>query len=57
MSIGVHCDNPTCETWSFPSMAIDAGFVTVIWFEKTLHFCSWDCTIMYGAQIEPITKL
>lgn len=57
MSFAVHCDWSRCDTWAYPELAVAAGFVSVAWGSELLHFCSWDCTIMYGAQIEPMKEV
>lgn len=53
--IGTHCDGPDCRTWT--TKPKKHGFLTVSWDGRVFHFCSWDCTLKYGATKEPITVI
>jgi hypothetical protein len=54
MSTAFHCDATGCDTWVRENaLPDDAGFLTVDWGSRILHFCSWDCTLKFGAAITP----
>lgn len=63
MSNGIHCDGPACDTWASPSMATNAGFLTVFdgvypaYAELVVHFCSWDCALRYAAMQSPLDQV
>lgn len=62
MSQGIHCDNPSCDSWIRLDNIADAGFYTV--FDgvypsqayEAYHFCSWDCIMHYAALRPPLEK-
>lgn len=55
MSLGVHCDNPACDTWALDG-TLTAGFLTVTgWGEQPQHFCGWGCLMVAAAAHEPST--
>lgn len=62
MSHGIHCDNPSCDTWAKMDMIPDSGFYTI--FDGVVpsqayyvgHFCSWDCIMHYAATKPPLEK-
>lgn len=62
MSQGIHCDNPSCDTWVRLDNILDSGFYTI--FDGvyptqayvSYHFCSWDCIMTYAALRPPLEK-
>lgn len=30
------------------------GFLRVVWDDRTLHFCGWDCVLRYAAEQPPV---
>ena len=61
MSTARHCDGPRCEHWAMAGDLTEAGFlhVDVIGHGPgaAMDFCSWDCALRFGAQLDPATEV
>ena len=55
MSQGWHCDREDCVTWT--RAGLGHGFIKVEEDGGVMHFCSWDCLIVYGACRHPVTAV
>ena len=55
MSNAWHCDREDCITWT--SAGFGHGFIYVEEDGGVMHFCSWDCLIIYGAGRHPLTAV
>jgi hypothetical protein len=57
MSLALHCDGPSCETWTENTYANKQNYIVLSHKNIDKHFCSWNCVITFVNEVDVLDGL